>query len=672
MKNKFINLEKVLSMAFFLMIGYFYGQVRIANSANNQAAANSSAFIDASSNPAYNLSPNVGKGLLYPRTDLTTFAAFSQAAFGLANNYPYYYDGFMVFNTAVTGVAGVGSTEGTLCRGFWYYDNPTTNITGGTWKPFRPDLCSSIINPTVTTLNCAGATTTGTLTEGAAASGVSVQVPYTGGNGATYPAGGVISSTGVTGLTATLQAGTLASGNGTLTYAISGTPSGTGTASFAITFGGQNCTFTVNVGNSGPTPTVTTLNCAGVTTTGTLTEGAAASGVSVQVPYTGGNGATYPAGGVISSTGVTGLTATLQAGTLASGNGTLTYAISGTPSGTGTASFAISFGGQSCTFTLTVGSSNPTILVLDCSGSVDTGNLTQGIAASGVATLIPYLGGNGVSYSAGSLVPSTGVLGLFAQVQGGTLLNGSGYLNIYITGTPISSGIASFAISFGGQTCTLTRMVAAGDSVVMCGSSKSWSRYNLGADTNQNPDNPTLNSIGNYYQWGRSAVRGNATDLGPVSGWNDSNAIPDNSWNLGTEASPIKNVGNDPCPSGYRVPSATEWVTLYNNNTATVIGTFASDPNSFDYLGAALVLTCSSNNAKLTFPAGGLRRTNTTSSGVLIGQIYSFNESGNYFASSPGSNSTFGYTFSFTSSAANLYAGGYQRSNATTIRCISE
>ncbi|CAA7193745.1 hypothetical protein [Chryseobacterium potabilaquae] len=668
MKNKFINLEKVLSMAFFLMIGYFYGQVRIANSANNQAAANSSAFIDASSNPAYNLSPNVGKGLLYPHTDLTTFAAFSQAAFGLANNYPYYYDGFMVFNTAVTGVAGVGSTEGTLCRGFWYYDNPSNVISGGTWRPVR--TCSSFgpINPSNITIDCIGRTMTGTLTSGVAASGVSVQVPYTGGDGTAYPAGAGIASTGITGLTATLQAGTLANGNGTLTYIISGTPSGVGSADFTLV--GQNCAFTLPV-VGGTTPTITTLNCAGATTTGTLTEGAAASGVSVQVPYTGGNGETYPAGGAISSTGVTGLTATLQAGTLASGNGTLTYAISGTPSGTGTASFAISFGGQSCTFTVTVGSLNPTILVLDCSAGVDTGTLTQGIVASGVGTLLPYLGGNGVSFPAGPLVPSTGVLGLFAQVQADTLLNGSGSLNIHISGTPLSSGIASFTISFGGQTCTLTRVVTAGDSVVMCGSSKSWSRYNLGADTNQNPDNPTVNSIGNYYQWGRSAVRGTAMDLGPVSGWDDSNAIPDNSWNLGTEASPIKNVGNDPCPSGYRVPSATEWTTLYNNNTATLIGTFTSDVNSFDYLGAALVLTCSSNNAKLTFPAGGLRRTNMAS-GVLVGQIYGFNASGNYFASTPGSSSTFGYTFTFDSSSVNLYAGGYQRSNGNTIRCISE
>jgi uncharacterized protein (TIGR02145 family) len=72
-------------------------------------------------------------------------------------------------------------------------------------------------------------------------------VPYTGGNGLTYPAGAAVASTGVTGLTATLQAGTLASGAGNLTYILSGTPSGTGTATFAVSFGEHNCSFSVTV-----------------------------------------------------------------------------------------------------------------------------------------------------------------------------------------------------------------------------------------------------------------------------------------------------------------------------------------------------------------------------------------------------------------------------------------
>jgi hypothetical protein len=114
------------------------------------------------------------------------------------------------------------------------------------------------------TLNCGGATTTGSLTNGTAASGVSASVPYTGGNGGSYAAQS-ISSTGVVGLTATLSAGTLANGAGSLTYSITGTPTTGGTATFAITVGGQSCSFTVSVAATQPQYPAGTLHCAGAT-----------------------------------------------------------------------------------------------------------------------------------------------------------------------------------------------------------------------------------------------------------------------------------------------------------------------------------------------------------------------------------------------------------------------
>ncbi len=208
---------------------------------------------------------------------------------------------------------------------------------------------------TLTTIDCAGATTTGTLTSGIAANGVSTAISYTGGNAGTYSAQNV-ASTGVTGLTAALAAGTLANGNGSVTYTITGIPASVGTASFSITIGGQSCSFTVNV--SAPAAALTTIDCAGATTTGTLTSGTAANGVSTTITYTGGNAGTYSAQNV-ASTGVTGLTATLVAGTLANGNGSVTYTITGTPASSGTASFAITLGGQSCSFTVNVAAVQP-------------------------------------------------------------------------------------------------------------------------------------------------------------------------------------------------------------------------------------------------------------------------------------------------------------------------
>jgi len=99
---------------------------------------------------------------------------------------------------------------------------------------------------------------------------------------------------------------------------------------------------------------ISTLNCSGVLNTGTLTSGIAASGVTFQLSYTGGNGASFNSQSV-SSTGVSGLTASLSSGTLANGSGNLLYNITGTPLSSGTAIFTVSIGGQTCTISRLVG-----------------------------------------------------------------------------------------------------------------------------------------------------------------------------------------------------------------------------------------------------------------------------------------------------------------------------
>jgi uncharacterized protein (TIGR02145 family) len=74
-----------------------------------------------------------------------------------------------------------------------------------------------------------------------------------GGNGGLYEAQ-QINSTGVTGLTATLQADTFAYGsmsygygNDTLLFIINGTPDNSGFANFFINIGGQSCTLSIKV-----------------------------------------------------------------------------------------------------------------------------------------------------------------------------------------------------------------------------------------------------------------------------------------------------------------------------------------------------------------------------------------------------------------------------------------
>ena len=113
-----------------------HAQIKVFNSADNQALANSPAFVDASSNYLANGNASWGKGLVFPRVDLSTFTLPSVAGgYGAATNFPTYLDGMIVYNTATSGAASVGSTQGTLSAGFWYYENKSTTATGGTWKP---------------------------------------------------------------------------------------------------------------------------------------------------------------------------------------------------------------------------------------------------------------------------------------------------------------------------------------------------------------------------------------------------------------------------------------------------------------------------------------------------------------------------------------------------------
>ena len=127
--------NKITVLLLLLIVSsYSYGQVRIANNNNNGIAPNSSAFIDASSTNGYNTTDNQGKGLVFPRVDLSVFT-FSYSGSLVGNNYPTRFDGMIVYNIKEGGSALAGNTEGELTRGFWYYDNPSTTLTGGTWKP---------------------------------------------------------------------------------------------------------------------------------------------------------------------------------------------------------------------------------------------------------------------------------------------------------------------------------------------------------------------------------------------------------------------------------------------------------------------------------------------------------------------------------------------------------
>jgi len=95
-----------------------------------------------------------------------------------------------------------------------------------------------------------------------------------------------------------------------------------------------------------------------------------------------------------------------------------------------------------------------TISDLTCPGAVFSGVATAGVTYNGVFT-VPYTGGDGSTYTSDNGVSSTGVMGMQAILVPGTLALGSGLITYGVTGTPATSGVASFVITFGGRSCTV-------------------------------------------------------------------------------------------------------------------------------------------------------------------------------------------------------------------------
>ncbi|MDY3317665.1 hypothetical protein PG630_10130 [Riemerella anatipestifer] len=95
----------------------------------------SNAFLDASEN--ISKPTNIGKGLLFPQTDLSTFKLDLASADGI--NYPTYFDGMIVYNTKEGGKTSDPNIQVTdnLQKGFYYFSNPTgktsSSIINGKW-----------------------------------------------------------------------------------------------------------------------------------------------------------------------------------------------------------------------------------------------------------------------------------------------------------------------------------------------------------------------------------------------------------------------------------------------------------------------------------------------------------------------------------------------------------
>jgi uncharacterized protein (TIGR02145 family) len=276
---------------------------------------------------------------------------------------------------------------------------------------------------------------------------------------------------------------------------------------------------------------------------------------------------------------------------------------------------------------------------------------------------VPYTGGNGGAFD-GQTVSSAGVTGLTATLIAGGFAEGPGNLTWSITGTPSSGGTASFALSIAGQSCSLDVTVSSAPvcrAKVNATDYKDFMCYNLGAaNTSADPFTPSWEINGGYWQWGRpteaaagptGSGAGQANE-GAITGWNNTNAA-DGSWDDGSK------TGNDPCPTGFRVPTKAQWDGVLANNTPMNVGTFSNSATNY---GAGKKF-----GDNLMLPAAGVRD-------GYNGVLYFRGSNGDYWSSTEyGTGNAWYLYFRSAGAGTDYYYDIYDnRSYGFSVRCIAE
>jgi uncharacterized protein (TIGR02145 family) len=394
------------------------------------------------------------------------------------------------------------------------------------------------------------------------------------------------STTGATGIgTATGLPNGVTAAWASNTITISGTPIVSGTFNYSIPLTG---------------------GCGSVNATGTITVSENIAGTASSTPTICVN--TILTDITHSTTGATGIgtpTGLSTGVTAAWGSNTIT--ISGTPTVSGTFNYSIPLTGG-------CGSVNATgTITVACIPTLTT------TAISSITTTGASSGGNvtdegGLSVTVRGVVYSTSPN---PTISNSTTSNGTGTGSFTSTLTSLTSATTYYVRAYAtnslgtayGNELTFTTSAPIPTSSLACSTAPSgtitFMKHNLGADQTANPLTPSWQLNGDYYQWGRPTKAAN----GPSNSSGGGDAL-NGVWNTtpasSTSWSDASKTSNDPCPSGFRVPTRSEWQCVVSENSKLNVGWsgFWSSWSTTNYNTGILIGTGSS---QIFLPTPGLR-----------------------------------------------------------------